>query len=256
MDAAVHWEVASLLHIRREQSHDDSRYISVELRKSRNVDLDIEYQSDICLFYPRTSVQYEEIIFMTRELFFSILAFLILSVNTVVYWKGIIRKEIIPHPFTMFIWVIVLSITAIELVHRNEFLGAVPSIFLTIAIFCELLVGIYLWKKIVINWMDYFFLIAGILLIAYWQYEPEYRYVLLVMIGIDACAYAASFKKAWLQPNTENSLPYFISVGNNICTIFALYVWSFENMGMAAWTAGVNCTFACFILARQYSMRK
>ncbi len=193
---------------------------------------------------------------MEKELIFSLLALIILGVNTVVYWKGIFRGEIIPHPFTQFIWVIVLAITSIELIQRNELLGAIPSIFLTIDIFCALLVGIYLWKKIVINWMDYFFLISGILLIAYWQYEPEYRYVLLVMIGIDACAYAASFKKAWLQPHTENSLPYFISVGNNICTIFALYVWSFENMGMAAWTAGVNFTFACFILMRQRYAQK
>ncbi len=193
---------------------------------------------------------------MEKELVFSLLALIILGVNTVVYWKGILRGEIIPHPFTMFIWVIVLAITSIELIHRHELLGAVPSIFLTIAIFCELLVGIYLWKKIVINWMNYFFLIAGILLIAYWQYEPQYRYVLLVMIAIDAFAYAASFKKTWLQPHTENSLPYFISVGNNICTIFALYVWSFENMGMAAWTALINLTFACFILVRQRSLSK
>lgn len=151
---------------------------------------------------------------------------------------------------------IVLAITSIELIQRNELLGVIPSIFLTIDIFCALLVGIYLWKKIVINWMDYFFLIAGILLIAYWQYESEYRYVLLVMIGIDAFAYAASFKKAWLQPHTENSLPYFISVGNNICSVLAMYIWSFENIGMASWTALINLTFACFILLRQKFLSK
>jgi hypothetical protein len=57
------------------------------------------------------------------------------------------------------------------------------------------------------------------------------------MLGIDAFAYASSFKKAWMQPFTEKSLPYFISVGSYICTILSINVWSFENLGMWIWTA-------------------
>ena len=104
--------------------------------------------------------------------------------------------------------------------------------------------------------MDYCFLMAGIVLIIFWQWEPHYQYVLMVMIVIDATAYASSFKKAWIQPFTEQSLPYFISVGNNVCTIFAISVWNFENLGMWIWTALINFIFACFILERQYSLKQ
>lgn len=58
---------------------------------------------------------------MERELIFAILAFIITAGNTVVYWRSIFRKEIIPHPFTMFIWVIVLGISSIELLGNGEF---------------------------------------------------------------------------------------------------------------------------------------
>lgn len=199
---------------------------------------------------------FSRILIMDRELIFSILAFLITFGNTIVYWRGIIKKEIIPHPFTMFIWTIVLGISSIELFSRWEYFGMISISFLTIDLFLAMLVGIYLWKKIQSNWLDWFFLFSWIFLIIFWRLEPNYAYVLLVMIAIDATAYASSFKKAWLQPWTEKSLPYFISVGNNLCTILAISVWNFENLGMWIWTAGINCIFACFILARQYSMRK
>ena len=60
---------------------------------------------------------------MDRELIFSILAFVITACNTVIYWRGIVRKEIIPHPFTMFIWTIVLGISSVELFGQGEYFG-------------------------------------------------------------------------------------------------------------------------------------
>lgn len=189
---------------------------------------------------------------MERELIFSILAFVITLWNTIVYWRGIIRREIIPHPFTMFIWTVVLGISSIELFGQGEYLGMFSITFLTVDVFLAMIAGIYYWKRIKSNWLDWFFLVSWILLILFWRLEPNYAYVLLVMIAIDATAYASSFKKAWVQPFTEKSLPYFISVGNNICTILAISVWNFENLGMWIWTAAINFTFACFILARQH----
>lgn len=76
------------------------------------------------------------------------------------------------------------------------------------------------------------------------------------MILIDMTAYASSFKKAWILPYTEKSLPYFISVGTYISTIFSINIWNFENLGMWIWTALINFTFACFILGRQYYLKK
>jgi hypothetical protein len=193
---------------------------------------------------------------MERELFFALFAFLITLWSTIIYWIGVYKKEILPHPFTFFIWTIVLSISSIELIENNEILWSIAIILMTISNVGLLIFGIYWWKALEINHFDWAFLIAGILLLMFWRYEPNYGYVLGVMIGIDACAYASSFKKAWIQPFTEKSGPYFISVGNNICTIFAISLWNFENLGMWIWTAGINFVFACFILLRQYSMRK
>ncbi len=193
---------------------------------------------------------------MDRELIFSILAFLITLWSTVVYWKWIFRWEIIPHPFTFFIWIIVLGISSIELVVNGEILGSLAIILMTVSNIWILFLGIAKWKYISVNWLDWFFLTSWILLIIFWILEPNYGYVLILMIAIDATAYASSFKKSWIQPFTEKSAPYFISVGNNICTILAISVWNFENLGMWIWTALINFIFACFILGRQYSMRK
>ena len=189
---------------------------------------------------------------MERELIFSILASCIALWFIISYWRGVIRSEIIPHPFTFFLWIIVLGITAVELVRAHEVLGSISIVLFVISNIWCLWVGLYKYKKLQINWLDWFFLISWILLILFWRLEPNYAYVLLVMIAIDATAYASSFKKAWVQPFTEKSLPYFISVGNNICTILAISVWNFENLGMWIWTAAINSTFACFILARQH----
>lgn len=193
---------------------------------------------------------------MDRELIFSILAFIITLWSTVVYWKWIFRWEIIPHPFTFSIWIIVLGISSLELIGNNEILWSLAIICMTLSNVWILIFGLYKWKHVRINWIDWFFLFSGIFIIIFWRLEPNYGYVLILMIAIDATAYASSFKKTWLQPFTEKSLPYYISVGNNICTILAITVWNFENLGMWIWTALINLTFACFILGRQYSMKK
>ncbi len=193
---------------------------------------------------------------MERELIFSILAFFIILWSSFLYWKWIIKWEIIPHPFTFFIWTIVLSVSSIELIRNDEILWSLAIILLTLSSIWCLIFGITQWKQMKINWMDWFFLICWILLIIFWRLEPNYAYVLIVMIVIDATAYASSFKKAWIAPFTEKSLPYFISVGNNMCTILAISVWNFENLGMWIWTALINFTFACFILSRQRYLEK
>lgn len=189
---------------------------------------------------------------MERELIFSIFTSFIALWFIVSYWIGIFRKEITPHPFTFFLWVIVLGITAIELIWSDEVLGSISIVLFIISNIWCFWIGLYRFREISINWLDWFFLFSWIFLIIFWRLEPNYAYVLLLMIAIDATAYASSFKKAWLQPFTEKSAPYFISVGNNICTILAITVWNFENLGMWIWTAAINFTFACFILARQF----
>ena len=191
-----------------------------------------------------------------REILFSILAFIITFWTQIIYWHGILRGDIIPHPFSMFIWVVVLGISSIELVARGEYLWSISIIFITMNTFFAMLVGMYWWKRIISNRMDWFFLFSGIFLIIFWRLEPNYTYVLFIMMAIDATAYASSFKKAWLQPWTEKSLPYFLSIGSYLCTIFSISVWNFENIALWVWTASVNLVFACFIVIRQYHIKK
>lgn len=89
-----------------------------------------------------------------------------------------------------------------------------------------------------------------------WILSTEYRTIIPLVIAIDAFAYASSFKKAWIQPMTEKYLPYFVSSVGNFCTVFSVTNMTFENIAVWSWTAGINLTFACFILARQYYQRK
>jgi hypothetical protein len=60
----------------------------------------------------------------------------------------------------MFIWVVVLGISSVELYLQREYLGMASITLLTIDLFFAMLVGIYFWKKISSNWMDWFFLFA------------------------------------------------------------------------------------------------
>ena len=193
---------------------------------------------------------------MEKELIFSILALFFSFWNLGVYWRETFRSNIIPHPFTFFLWAIVMSITTYELYQSNEVLWMISILPVTLSVYWSFSWWIMKRKLIIIHSVDWFFLFAWIGLIIFWQLEPNYTYVLAIMIGIDAFAYIPSFKKAWLQPFTEKSLPYFLSVFGYIFTILSISVWNFENLGMWVWTACINGIFACFILARQYSMRK
>ena len=57
---------------------------------------------------------------MERESLFLIIAFLISIIDLFFYWKGIFRGEIIPHPFTFFIWTVILTISSLELIRGEE----------------------------------------------------------------------------------------------------------------------------------------
>ena len=193
---------------------------------------------------------------MEREVIFSLLAFIFTLLSSVAMWQGIFRWHIITHPFTFFIWIIVVWISSIELIKAGEFLGSFSLIIIVLNCIGAFAVGLYFWKRLQISWMDWFFLFSGIFLIVFWVLAPEYKYTVLVMIAIDATAYASTFKKAYLQPFTEQALPYFIALGGNISTILAISLWNFENLGMWIWTATINFVFACFVLERQYHTKK
>ena len=98
--------------------------------------------------------------YLSHELIFSILAFLIVLWSSIVYWIGIFRGTIIPHPFTYGIWVVVLSISATELIREDEWKGALAIILLTLSSLLALLWGVAHWRKLQINWMDWLFLFA------------------------------------------------------------------------------------------------
>lgn len=70
---------------------------------------------------------------MQKELIFGILAFLITAWGISIYWRGVVRREIIPHPFTFFIWVVVLGISSIELIMRQEVLGSLAIALSTLS---------------------------------------------------------------------------------------------------------------------------
>ncbi len=193
---------------------------------------------------------------MDRALLFSLIALGITLFDLWLYWRWVFRKEIIPHPFTMFIWLVVIFIGASELVHRSEILASVAILIQVVSIFFAFAVWLVQIRSIHINWADYFFLFSGIFLIFYWRIESEYKHVLLVMFAIDMCAYSVSFKKAWIAPFTEKSLPYFVSIGTYVFTILSIQMWTFENLAMWIWTAVVNFTFACFVLGRQFYIKK
>ena len=60
----------------------------------------------------------------------------------------------------MFIWTVVLGISSFELFLKHEYFGMFSITFLTIDLFLAMLIGIYFWKKINSNWIDWFFLFA------------------------------------------------------------------------------------------------
>ena len=193
---------------------------------------------------------------MHNEIIYSGISTLIYLIGIIPYWRDVIKGRTYPHPFTTGVWTVIVGFNSYILFISWEYYSFVPSILMTISL-VVFWIGFwsYYFKKISINWFDYFCLFLAVGLLLYWYFSKDVLNTVILTMIIDFIAFLPVFKKWWLQPWTETVFAYFMSWVNQIFTLLALSSPNLETSIFWIYMLISNCIFVILVLYRRWSLK-
>ncbi len=192
---------------------------------------------------------------MEKEVIFSLISTLLLIIGIAPLWRDIIWWRTIPHPFTKWIWLILLSINLYILYANSQFIPMIAPAIMWICLAWECLVGIWKLKKLSMNWFDFLCLTLSFLCLLYLIFFRNLQNAAILTIIVDFIAMLPLFKKWWLQPWTETTWTYFISWVSQLFIILSLDTPSIETMIFWGYILIMDAILVSFILFRRYYLK-
>jgi len=159
---------------------------------------------------------------MPKELIFSIISTIIYLIGVIPYWKDVLKWRTTPHPFSFGVWAVANFFNSYVLLINEQYYALVPSLFMSCIALMSLVVGIFRFDKIRINWFDWLCLILSISLFILYFASENILLTIIFSIFIDLVAFLPTFKKWWMQPWTESILMYSLAGVNQIFTLLSM----------------------------------
>ena len=148
-------------------------------------------------------------------------AVLLAVAGNVPYLVKIWRREIIPHPYTWFVWSIVSCVTFFGALAKGGGIGTIPvlasEIFTIIIFLFSLQYGFKQIKKV-----DTVFLIICLLGLIPWWITRDPTISIIIVVTIDLIAFIPTIRKTWIDPRTETPILYGSNVFRHILILYTL----------------------------------
>lgn len=192
---------------------------------------------------------------MSQDLLFALISTLILVIGITPLWRDIIRWRTIPHPFTLWVWLILVSINIYILFQNEQYTAMIAPGVLWICLIWETIVGIRKIWKISINWFDYLCIFLSFTCVLYLLLFKNLENTAIFTIIIDFIALLPTFKKSWLQPWTETAWSFFVGGLSQFFTILALDAPNTETMIFWWYILVMDLLLTFFILIRRWHLK-
>ena len=192
---------------------------------------------------------------MKAEIIFALISTVFLIMGAIPLWRDIFRGRSIPHPLTKWIWLILVGFNAFVLVEAHEYWSLIPTGFLLLELIGEMTVGLFMIKRISMNWFDGLCLLLAILAILYFFLTRNTLNTVISTMIIDGIACLPTFKKGWIQPWTETTLSYSIGAFAQWFTILSLSAPNLETSLYWGFIFFIDIFLVIFICARRYSLK-
>jgi len=192
---------------------------------------------------------------MEKELLFALISTIIYMVGAIPYWKDVINGRTIPHVFSAWVWLILVWINVHVLWKNEEYYSLIPSVIMFFSLIFWTIFGIFLIKKVQINWFDYGCLVISLLMLLYYFTSNNILYTVIFTAIIDFLAFLPTFKKWWLQPWTESILIYILAWVNQIFTLMALTSLDWENTIFWWYIFFANLAFFFMVAFRRWYLK-
>lgn len=193
---------------------------------------------------------------MEKELIFALISIAIYMTGIIPYWRDVIIGRTLPHPFSTGVWAIIVWFNSYVLYSSGEYLAFFPSFIMTLSLLIFWVgFGIKQFRKISINWFDYFCLILSILLLLYWFVSKNVLNTVILTLIIDFIAFLPVFKKGFLQPWTETIFATFMAWINQIFTLLAISSPDPETTLFWLYLLIANTSFFFMVALRRYYLK-
>jgi hypothetical protein len=159
---------------------------------------------------------------------YAILGMIIYVIFAWPYIRSLWKKDVIFHPYSWLLWVILGSINAYALWNQDNiwsFIAQALSIIFW-CIFC--IYGFVTSKKLSLNWIDSFCIWSGIIALIifmiFWLTKA-----IIAIIFVDIIAIIPTWKKIYINPKSDKIIPWFWSIATLSLYLISIENWTFES---------------------------
>lgn len=184
------------------------------------------------------------------KLTIAIIAAILAIIGNVPYLRDVLKKKVIPHPYTWLVWSIVSGVTFFGGLAKGSGVGAIPvgaSEIFTLIIFAFSLQ--YGWSHV--RKIDTVFLVIALLGLIPWALTKDPTISVITVVCIDLVAFIPTLRKTWKHPETENQILYSTNAARHSLVLASVQTYNIATTLHSIVMIIVNSTMTWFIVRKK-----
>lgn len=181
---------------------------------------------------------------------FALASLAIHVVGAVPYVRGILKKDVVPHPFSYLTWFVLSLVNFAVLWKSDANWTLVPALAHIVFAAYYVYAGFAAMGRLKPTSFDAWCLAISLIVLPV-SFTPAYGYATLVAIFVDAVAFLPTIRKTWKDPSTEYAFPWFVAALYPFTLYLAIGTPSWENASFWLYSGTVNAMFTVMILKRR-----
>lgn len=163
---------------------------------------------------------------ITIKIFLGLIAGIVGALSFFPYFRDIFLHKTKPHMYTWLIWSLLQGTSVFIMLYGNAGIGVLPFVIGTILCGSIFILSFkYGTKNITL--IDKICLIGAIVALIFYIFLHDPVSSIILVALIDFIGFIPTFKKSYIEPNTETASTYIISAISSVLAIIALFNYSF-----------------------------
>lgn len=191
---------------------------------------------------------------MTFKLICAVISSIIAIISFLPYIKDIFRKQTKPHIYSWLVWSILQSTGVIAMFGAGARYGAlglaIGALFCIFIFFLSFKFGT---KNI--TRFDTWCLLGAICAIIVWIVQKNPLFSVILITIIDFIGFVPTYRKSWVNPNSETAALYIMSATSNLFGIFAIAQYSVTSTLYVASLVLTNAVCVVILLFRRKRLK-
>jgi len=166
---------------------------------------------------------------MDYKIILGLLATILAIFSFYPYLKDIFKKKTKPHAYSWLIWSIIQGVGVLAMLEGGASFGSMGLAVGTLLTFVIFLLSFKYGTRNITK-IDTALLLACLVIIVVWLNQEDPLWAVVLVSLVDTIAYIPTYRKTYLNPQTETLFSYVMWVIANILSIMAMAHYSLVTM--------------------------